>query len=120
MANRNKQAGSKLELDVIHLLKDMGYDAVSARYASRMMDDRGIDIVSESFPFKIQCKASINQPNIDKIFSEKECDLIVFRKMKKQNSRFFSQGDYAMLRLDDFLDLVGVKSSFTEKDKDDE
>ena len=113
MANRNKQAGSKFELDIIHKLKEMGYDAVSARYASRMMDDKGIDIISESFPLQIQAKASINQPNCHSILTEKECDVIFFRKMEKQNTRFYSKGEYAMLKLDDLLNLITKKDEQT-------
>ena len=114
MANRNKQAGSRLELDIVSRLKEMGYEAVTARYASRMMDDKGIDIVSD-FPFAIQCKASINQPNCHQIFTEKECDVIFFRKMEKQGKRFFAKGEYAMLRLDDLLNLIGNKDEQTKQ-----
>ena len=108
MANRNRQAGHDLERHIVSRLKEMGYDAMTSRYASRLMDDSGIDIVSD-FPLKLQCKASINQPNVHSILTERECDAIVFRKMEKQKTRFYPQGDYAMLRLDDLLTLIGRK-----------
>jgi len=108
MANRNKQAGSAWEREIVQRLIGMGYDAVTARYASRMMDDKGIDIVSD-FPLKIQCKISINQPNVHDILTNKECDVIFFRKVEKADKNFISKGDYAMLKLEDLLNLIGEK-----------
>lgn len=108
MANRNRKAGHDLERDVVRKLRDMGYEADTSRYASRKADDSGVDIVSD-FSFKIQCKASINQPNCHQLLTEKDCDLIVFRKMEKQGSRFYSKGDYAMLKLEDLFNLIKQK-----------
>jgi Holliday junction resolvase len=115
----NRTAGHNWEREIIRILKDMGYDAVSARYESRRADDRGIDVISD-FPYRIQAKISQNQPNCHSILTDKDCDVIFFRKVEKAKKNFIAKGDYAMLKLDDFLDLVGVKSSFTEKDRDDE
>ena len=104
----NKKAGNAYELQIVHELQDMGYEAVSARYASRMADDAGIDIVS-NFPFKVQCKSSINQPNAHVILSEKECDVIIFRKQEKATTNFCTKGEYVMMKKQDFYKLVGNK-----------
>jgi hypothetical protein len=104
----NKKAGNAYELHIIHELKSMGYSAVSARYASRLSDDAGIDIISD-FPYKIQCKSSINQPNAHEILTTKECDVIFFRKQAKANCNFVTKGEYVMLTKEDFYKLVNSK-----------
>lgn len=109
MANRNRSAGCSWERTIVQMLKDMGYDAETSRYASRKADDSGVDIISEDFPLRIQAKISQNQPNCAKILEEKDCNVIFFRKVEKANKNFISQGDYAMLRLDDLLKLIGEK-----------
>jgi len=109
MANRNRTAGHNFEREIIRILKDMGYNAVSARHESRSADDRGIDIIS-NFPLKIQAKISVNQPNVHNILQEKDCDVIFFRKVEKADKNFISKGDYAMLELEDLLNLIGEKS----------
>ena len=105
MANRNKQAGNKLELDVVHRLKEMGYEAASSRQESRSADARGIDIIT-TFPREIQCKSMVNTPPIHKILTETDADMIVWRKQEKKGTRFYAQGDYAILSLDDFFKLI--------------
>ena len=109
MANRNRSAGHAWELKVINMLKELGYSAVSSRYESRSQDDAGVDIVSD-FPLKIQCKISQNQPGVHDVLTNKECDVIFFRKVEKADKNFISKGDYAMLKLDDLLNLIGEKS----------
>ena len=105
MANRNRQAGILLELDVVRLLKELGFKAVTSRNESRTADKEGIDIISDC-GFNIQCKAMVNQPNIHKLMTETKANAIVFRKMEKKKSRFYRQGDYVAIRLDDFLNLI--------------
>ena len=105
MSNRNRDSGIRLELDIIHLLTEMGYDAVSSRSESRRADAAGIDIISD-YPFKIQCKSGVNQPNIYKLLTETEADIIIYRKQKKKGKRFYKQGDYAIVPLEDFFNLT--------------
>jgi len=107
--NRNRTAGLNWERHIVKVLKNLGYEAETARYVSRKADDAGIDIVSD-FPLKIQAKISQNQPNAHTILTEKECDVIFFRKVEKADKRFISKGDYAMLKLEDLLNLIGEKS----------
>jgi Holliday junction resolvase len=104
MANRNRNAGHLLERDIVHRLKEMGYDAVTSRQESRSADARGIDIISD-FPMSIQCKATVNKPKIHEILTETDAEVIVWRKMEKKGKRFYSQGEYAILPLDEFFKL---------------
>ena len=105
----NRKAGNNYELKIIKDLKEMGYKASSSRLESRLLDSQGIDIVSD-FPLKIQCKTSINQPNVHDILTEKECDVIFFRKQEKATKNFITKGEYAMMRLDKLYELIGEKN----------
>jgi hypothetical protein len=109
MANRNKSAGNKFELDIVHKLKDMGYKAVSSRQESRSMDARGIDVVSD-YPYAIQAKCMKNQPNFHSLLTETDAEVVFFRKTEKKGKRFYAQGEYAILPLDEFYKLTEKKS----------
>lgn len=105
MANRNRDSGHRWELDVIHILEQMGYEAVSSRSESRRADAAGIDVITD-FPFKIQCKSGINQPSIHDLLTKTEADIILYRKQKKKGKRFYKQGEYAIMKFEDFLNLT--------------
>jgi len=47
---------------------------------------------------------------VHNILQEKDCDVIFFRKVEKADKNFISKGDYAMLELEDLLNLIGEKS----------
>ena len=110
----NRACGHNYERQIVNELRDMGYEAHTARYASRMQDDKGIDIISNFF-FKIQCKTSINQPNVHTILTEKECDVIFFRKQEKAKKNFRTKGEYVMMKKSDFYKLVGEKHEKTRQ-----
>jgi len=103
-SNRNKQAGSKFELEIVHVLEEMGYEAVTSRHESRRADAAGIDLVSD-FPLKIQAKCMVNTPAIHTLLTETEAEVIFWKKTKKKGTRFYEEARYAMLPLDTFLNL---------------
>ena len=105
MSNPHRARGHNWERSVIHELIKRGWDAVSSRYASRMMDDQGVDIVSD-YPHKIQCKATQTTPGIHDILQTTQADVIFWRRTEKKGERFFKTSDYAILRLEDYLNLV--------------
>lgn len=43
-AKRSKQKGSQLELDVIHKLNEIGYNTVSSRSNSKLLDNSKVDV----------------------------------------------------------------------------
>ena len=53
----NRAKGHNLERVVCKILRERGYTAETARYASRKHDDLGCDVMT-SAPLSIQCKAS--------------------------------------------------------------
>ena len=55
MANRNRTAGNNFERLIVNELKELGFDdVVTSRAESRNMDNRGVDIFGNNFPFYIQ------------------------------------------------------------------
>ena len=105
MSNRNKSAGNKWELDIVHTLKDLGWKAVSSRQESRSADARGIDVISD-YPYDIQAKCMKSQPNFHTLLTETDAEVVFFRKTEKRGKRFYAQGEYAVIPLQEFLNLV--------------
>jgi len=105
MSNRNRDSGHRFELDIVHILKEMGYKAVSSRQESRSADARGIDIITD-YPYLIQCKNMAKAPNFHTLLTETDADVVFFRKTEKRGKRFYTQGDYAVIALDKFLKLT--------------
>ena len=103
--NTNKNRGSNWERDVVNYLKGRGWDAATSRYVSRLLDDQGVDIAGD-YPMKIQCKATVKQPNVHELLETTAADVVFFRKMQKKGNRFFNVGEYALLDLDTFMDLI--------------
>ena len=111
MANRNRSAGHSFEREIVKLYKEIGFkEAVTCRYASRMMDDLKVDICQVD-PLYNQCKDT--QKNVDhhKILSDMpeekgKINILLHRKRVKQGSRFYKKGDYAILEMNDFMKMV--------------
>lgn len=111
-AKRSKAKGSKLELDVVHKLNDIGYNTVSSRSNSKMLDNSKVDIddLDKNLPLYIQCKATMSVPSYFKI--EEECPLkdkpfcIIW---KKQISDGQSPGTLAMVPIEVLWDYLTLK-----------
>jgi len=108
MSNPNRDRGHKFEREIVNTLKEMGYEAVSSRQESRSMDARGIDIVSD-YPYLIQAKSMVNQPNFHALLTETDAEVVFYRKTEKRGKRFFAVGEYAVLPLKDFYKLTEKK-----------
>ena len=103
MSNRNRRKGHDFERKIRQDFKSLGWlDCETSRYASKMMDDRKIDLVNTK-PFAVQCKSLINNPSYHKIFKEMEADRddykIIYHKRK-------NDGEYVIMEKDDFHELV--------------
>ena len=112
-AKRSKQKGSKLELDVIHKLNELGYNTVSSRSNSRLLDNNKVDIcdLDGNLCTYIQCKATQSTPSYFKI--AEECSLkdkwfsIIWKKQDKDGGQ--SPGTVAIIPLDMFYDYLNLK-----------
>lgn len=93
-AIKSRRKGHKYELDIIHELTDLGFKGLkSSRSESRNLDNAKIDIAEteDHLSCYIQCKATANTPNIEKISEEcgyKDRPLAIFwKKQKSDNTR---------------------------------
>lgn len=107
MSNKNRDRGNKWELDVIKKLKHLYPEACSSRSESKNLDNKQVDICYTGL-FHIQCKNLSTSPKYE-ILDEMPQDkipVIAYKKTKKANTKFITQGEYAILRLDDFINLL--------------
>ena len=112
-AKRSKQKGSQLELDVIHRLNEIGYNTVSSRSNSKLLDNSKVDVcdLDGSLPVYIQCKATQSTPSNFKI--EEECPLkdkpftIVWKKQDKEGGN--SPGTLVLAPIEMFYDYLKLK-----------
>lgn len=112
-AKRSKQKGSQLELDVIHKLNEIGYNTVSSRSNSKMLDNSKVDIddLEGNLPCYIQCKATQTIPSYFKI--EEDCPLkdkpfvVVWKKQDKEGGN--SPGTLILAPIEMFYDYLKLK-----------
>ena len=112
-AKRSKQKGSQLELDIIHKLNELGYNTVSSRSNSKMLDNSKVDIcdLDGRLPVYIQCKATQTTPSYFKI--EEECPLkelpfvVCWKKQDKEGGN--SPGTIFMAPLSLLYDYLKLK-----------
>lgn len=109
MAKKNRRKGQKYELDIIHQLTELGFKGLkSSRSESRNLDNAKIDIAEteDILSCYIQCKATMNTPNIDSIIescSLKDRPLVIFWKKQKNEGK---QNEYVFIPKDYFYKLL--------------
>lgn len=112
-ARRSKQKGSQLELDVIHKLNELGYNTVSSRSNSKLLDNSKVDVcdLDGRLPIYIQCKATQSTPSYFKI--KEECPLkdlpftIIWKKQDKEGGN--SPGTVAVIPIEVLYDYLKLK-----------
>ena len=107
--NRNKNKGNNYELKIIKDLKSMNFSAVTSRSESKNMDDKGVDIVSPDFPYYIQCKSTVKIPSLTYLTEPTLTDkpfIILWNKQKKVNINFKSEGEFVIMKKEDFYKLI--------------
>tara|TARA_R100000773_G_scaffold44079_2_gene43984 strand:+ start:361 stop:708 length:348 start_codon:yes stop_codon:yes gene_type:complete len=100
---RSRRKGHDFERQIRKEYKDLGWNKCeTSRYASRLIDDRKIDLVNTK-PFAIQCKSTINNPSYHKIFKEMQADIDDYKLIyhKKKN-----KGEYVIIEKNDFHELL--------------
>jgi Holliday junction resolvase len=105
MSNAARDRGHKFERDTVNELIKRGWEACTSRYSSRKLDDAGVDIDS-NYPFQIQCKATVKQPQIWTLLETTDATAIFYRRIEKHGGRFYQDGEYVTVKMDAFLDLV--------------
>lgn len=114
---RNRRAGQDWEREIVRDLKELGYkDAVTSRYASKMMDDKGVDILGVG-GYAIQCKnlsQNINIPQVMNRIDTNDTRVILFKKTKKKGNKFYTEGKYAIIEWEKLKDILrsGTSGNF--------
>ena len=112
-AKRSKSKGSKLELDVIHKLNEIGYNTVSSRSNSKNLDNMKIDVddLDGRLPVYLQMKATQSTPSYFKI--REECPLkdkdfvVVWKKQDKDGGQ--SPGTVFIAPIEMLYDYLTLK-----------
>lgn len=108
-AKRSRNKGKKYELDIIHQLTELGYKGLkSSRSESKNLDNAKIDIAEteDRLSCYVQCKATSNTPNAEKIMDDcpiKDRPLVIFWKKQKVNEK---QPEFVILPKDYFYKLL--------------
>lgn len=113
--NRNRTAGHNYELEVIKSLKHLYPDAVSSRSESKNLDNKQVDICYTG-TYHIQCKNMTTKPDYHVILNEMPKDkvpIIFHKKTKKKEggTNFISQGEYVIMKAEDFIRLLEKNSN---------
>lgn len=105
MGNRNRTAGILGELKIVHELTELGFDkVVTTRSESKRMDDMGVDLIQLPSPiFELPCyfqvKKTLQTPSFDLFEAKLDKPLVVvYMKQEKKGSRFFTVGEYAIMK----------------------
>lgn len=122
---RNRSAGHKWERQLAESFRLIGFPhVVTTRSESKSRDDQKIDLMNVDegkngrFPYNIQAKNSTISLKYMKILSEmpkgEGLNVIIHNQTKKQGTRFITQGQYAILSLEDFMYMVKMIRSYGE------
>ena len=112
---RNRTEGHNWERRCVNLLKHIFPFMVTSRSESRSRDDMKIDLMNNNeyengvIPYEFQCKSTASNLNYHKIFQSMPGvypKVILHKKTEKKGKRFFEQGTYAILELDEFIKLL--------------
>lgn len=114
MANRNRTAGHNWELECQKLLLPFFPNTLTSRNESRTLDAQKVDL-THTDPFYFQCKTLATKADYHKLLNEMpqtdNINVVLHRLTKKANTRFVKQGDYAILKLEDFIKLLKQRTN---------
>lgn len=115
---RNRQAGHGLELELARKFREIGFPhVVTTRSESRSRDNQGIDLINSDervngrFPFNVQSKNTTSNVPYAKLLADMPVvpdvvNVVIHKQTARVNDRFIGRGKYAILNLEDFLELV--------------
>lgn len=100
----NRRAGHSYERDLRTRYRALGFsDCETSRFASKMMDDAGVDLVNTG-PLSIQAKRTKTQPNFRAVLDRMPQDSnhnVVYHKLPRC-------GEVVVMRVEDFEEIVGL------------
>ena len=96
-----RRAGHAYERDLVNQFKELGFNAHTSRYANRMLDDAGVDLVGTD-PFSIQAKRWKSAPSYHEVLAKMPKDSnynVIFHKRP-------NKGEVVVMEKADFMELV--------------
>lgn len=115
---RNKSAGSGWERELAIKFRELGFPhVITTRQGSRLRDSQKIDLMNSDeskygrLPYNVQAKNVKGHLAYGKVISElpKEpgiINVILHKQTAKRNNRFIEVDRFAILYMDDFLNLI--------------
>lgn len=122
---RNRTAGHDFERECVKKFRELGFTHVeTSRLVSRQRDVQKIDLANPDelengrFPFNVQCKNTTSL-NYAKVLQELPItpgikNVILHKHTKKVGEKFLSQGKYAYMYMENFLELVADMEKYKE------
>jgi hypothetical protein len=111
MSSRNRTAGHNYERAIAECFQSLyEKEVLTSRNESRTKDANKIDLCNTD-PLLIQCKLTKNLPPLEDLKTMKEYDedgipLIVWGRTKRAAKNMVKNGDYVIINIHDFLDLI--------------
>ena len=121
-SSRNRVAGHRYERSKAQQLRDIGFtDVRTSRECSRKRDSQKVDLCNADedefgrLPYNIQCKTLCSTAPYPRLLKELEQHNgrkqinVVFHEMTKKKEggkNFIGVGEYAILNLDDFINII--------------
>lgn len=107
----SRQRGIRYEQAICKELRELGFSAITTRFASKMMDDSKVDIIDENGELPLlQLKRQQNYPNYIAIrdscpIKDKEF-VILWNQQKGTEKTFRSVGEMAIMSKAFFYELI--------------
>lgn len=125
---RNRAAGHKLETEMATIFRNCGFPhVITSRAGNRSRDSEGIDLVHSNeleqgrFPYNVQCKNYSKAlkyweilARIPKVSNVINVIIHKFTRKKPGGTVFHPVGYYAILPLEDFIELVKAAKCGTD------
>lgn len=124
---RNRTAGSNWERDLVQLFRSIGFPyVVTTRSESRSRDAQKIDLINKDefnhgrLPYNVQAKNVKGHLKYAKVLGELPKDkgvinVVLHKQTEKKNNRFVTVDKFAILHLDDFIDMVKRLKEYEQK-----
>jgi hypothetical protein len=111
--NRNREKGHRFERKTRKLLSFVFPEIKTSRNESKELDNKGVDF-TKTDPFNFQCKSWSKKVDYVEIISKMEkvegIPVILHQLTEKRGSRFYVVEEYAILKMVDFMNLIGIKN----------
>lgn len=122
---RNRAAGHQWERDTVQKFRVIFPNVTTSRACNRVRDAEKVDLSHPDevkfgrFPYNVQCKSCLGSVPYLKLLNEMPRDNqamnVVFHRQtvrSRKGERILNAGELAVLKTDDFIELVKAKKAF--------